>query len=359
MPNPSRCRWSNVKNWFIFAAATAALSSSPSLVASAGKLEAARRTSSISSSRSSSFLRYFDASSNTASVKASHPHHQQYPVSRQQPQFSFITHQSFSASQPVSTKSNHDSLGPFDEPTPQDRHHDRESQRKPLMTQHGHLTKRQQAASVTTSAPAFPEPFDSSLGTEFDSETCGPFISQFLKNAAFRECHPISLLLTTSQGFYQAGRALNTFSTLQANQTDSVDSTVMPVDKVLDASCKADPDQCQVLFDQLSSNIKSPRFGCGKDLDKRNSLAVQALAGLSSYRLMREVACLTTRETPTPGMILAANPVKNLTNTTIASQRTSVKLATMNSSAESAQPSVRYCFVNAMSSPTPDDLVSC
>ncbi|OAV98670.1 hypothetical protein PTTG_07692 [Puccinia triticina 1-1 BBBD Race 1] len=334
MPNPSRCRWSNVKNWFIFAAATAALSSSPSLVASAGKLEAARRTSSISSSRSSSFLRYFDASSNTASVKASHPHHQQYPVSRQQPQFSFITHQSFSASQPVSTKSNHDSLGPFDEPTPQDRHRDRESQRKPLMTQHGHLTKR----------------------TEFDSETCGPFISQFLKNAAFRECHPISLLLTTSQGFYQAGRALNTFSTLQANQTDSVDSTVMPVDKVLDASCKADPDQCQVLFDQLSSNIKSPRFGCGKDLDKRNSLAVQALAGLSSYRLMREVACLTTRETPTPGMILAANPVKNLTNTTIASQRTSVKLATMNSSAESAQPSVRYCFVNAMSSPTPDDL---
>jgi hypothetical protein len=145
---------------------------------------------------------------------------------------------------------------------------------------------------------------------------------------------------------------------MAVNQSDSVNASV-PINQVLDASCKADPDQCQVLFDQLSSDIKSPRFGCGKDLEKSNSLALQALTGLSSYRLMREVACLTTRETPKAGKPQAANPNKNLSSTALAGQRTSPGLVAANSIGGSTEPPARYCFVNAMSSQNPDDLVSC
>ncbi|KAA1079100.1 hypothetical protein PGT21_030546 [Puccinia graminis f. sp. tritici] len=353
IPNQA-CRRSKVKNtWIVLAAATAALISSPSLVASTEKL---RTTSSSTAptSRSPTILASLDTTSYTPPSKTRSAYHYQYPISQQQQQFPIIPNHPLSASNSI--KSTHDPWRPFDDSTLQAHPVHLQAQKTHLEAQPRHLAKRQQVASDNAKAtPSFPEPFDTSLGTEFDSETCEPFISQFLKNTAFQQCHPFSLLLTTSEGFYQAGRALNTVS-VAANQSDSVNATILPINQVIDASCKADPDQCQVLFDQLSSNIKSPRFGCGKDLEKNNSLALQALTGLSSYRLMREVACLTTRETPKAGKTLTANPNKNLTTTALAGQRTSPGLVAANSTGGSTEPSTRYCFVNAMSSQNPDDL---
>ncbi|KAH9471758.1 hypothetical protein MJO28_002399 [Puccinia striiformis f. sp. tritici] len=325
--NPAH-RPSNTNSWFIFAAVATALLSPPTLADSSQNIRSAYQETSSSFAISSStptFLRYDDPSS--------------YPTRQQQ--FPLIQNLPLS-------------LGPLFNLKPELSRLFNDHQKRLQGVQSRHLSKRQHPAPDTNST--FPQPFDTSLGTEFDSDTCGPFISEFLQNSIFQSCHPFSLLLTTSQAFYQAGRALNTVTTTVI-RTDSNSADDMPVYQVLDASCKADSGQCQALFDQLSSDIKSPRIGCGKDLEKHNSLALQALSGLSNYKLMREVACLTTQDTPAKSKSLSAqNPGQNLSQNALAGQQTASGLVKTNSTGQPAERSARYCFEDAMSSQTPDDL---
>lgn len=236
-----------------------------------------------------------------------------------------------------------------------------------------HLRKRdpQQTASngPSPAPPTFPQPFDTSLGTEFESESCGPFIQEFLADPNFQQCHAFSLLLTTSQAFYQAGRALSATTASSSSSSTGVDQSdaskfVMPVHQVLDASCRdADPDHCEALFTQLASGIKSSQSGCGKDLLKQNSLALQALAGLINYRLMREVGCLTSPRptaTGTPLNTSAQNFISISTTTPQPRPRTgNLRPGTTNLTAQSPpSETTTYCFEDAMASPNPDDLVS-
>jgi len=244
----------------------------------------------------------------------------------------------------------------------------------PTVVRPRQLRKRDPQQTVSNgptppAAPAFPQPFDTSLGTEFESDSCGPFMQKFLADPTFQQCHAFSLLLTTSKAFYQAGRALRATSSSSPSTTstgaDQNDAGrfVMPVHQVLDASCRdTDPDRCEALFAQLASGIKSSQSGCGKDLEKQNSLALQALAGMINYRLMREVACLTsprpTSAVSTPLNSSAQNLTSNSTNTSQAAPPTgNLQPGTNNLTAQSLPSGTRaYCFEDAIASQTPDDL---
>ncbi|PLW10584.1 hypothetical protein PCANC_19710 [Puccinia coronata f. sp. avenae] len=360
---PSRSQWirTDASSWCILAMAAAAAGLT---ISSSSSQILARQTLPLSSPVitprfPTSLAQGGGISSYPRLPQTSLVHHQQFSVYRQQQQAPLILNSDSpsSSSSPFIIKWKQEISRQLDYPSPHDKHHDHlqaaQENINPRRRQGRHLAKRQQAQSdAATLTPNFPQPFDTSLGNEFDSDTCGTFIANFLRKPTFQQCHPFSLLLTTSQSFYQAGQALSTLPMGGGIDQSSSGKPIMPIRQVLDASCKANPDQCEVLFDQLSANLKSPHVGCGVDLEKQNSLAVQALSGLSNYRLMREVACLRTREsaviTPYNNTLLSSvqSPAQNSTN------NTSLALVS-NNVTERAD---KYCFENAMSSQTPDDL---
>ncbi|GAA6049018.1 hypothetical protein NBRC10513_003203 [Rhodotorula toruloides] len=136
--------------------------------------------------------------------------------------------------------------------------------------------------STSTAVPAgydLPEAFDSTLGNNFTSTACPSFFATFLANPTFKSCAPFSLLLTTSTGFFQAERA---------------PYGLLPY--VLNASCTASQNECTGLMDSLAAKIQLQNT-CGPDLAKGNPLAIEALNGFRSYRLMREAGCQTSNTT--------------------------------------------------------------
>ncbi|BGP61414.1 hypothetical protein NBRC10512v2_002733 [Rhodotorula toruloides] len=136
--------------------------------------------------------------------------------------------------------------------------------------------------STSTAVPAgydLPEAFDSTLGNNFTSTACPSFFATFLANPTFKSCAPFSLLLTTSTGFFQAERA---------------PYGLLPY--VLNASCTASQDECTGLMDSLAAKFQLQNT-CGPDLAKGNPLAIEALNGFRSYRLMREAGCQTSNTT--------------------------------------------------------------
>jgi hypothetical protein len=53
-------------------------------------------------------------------------------------------------------------------------------------------------AAASSTATRLPQPFDSSIGSNFTSSTCPDFITTFLKDTSFVNCYPFSLLLQVS-----------------------------------------------------------------------------------------------------------------------------------------------------------------
>ncbi|GAA5972521.1 hypothetical protein JCM8115_003150 [Rhodotorula mucilaginosa] len=147
------------------------------------------------------------------------------------------------------------------------------------------------AASGTSTAPTststavpegytLPQPFDSTLGTNFTSTACPSFFATFLADPTFQACAPFSLLLTTSTGFFQAERS---------------PSSLLP--HVLDASCSAASlDTCTNLMDSLARKLKLQNT-CAKDLSLGNPLVAEALDGFNNYRLMRSAGCQRSNST--------------------------------------------------------------
>ncbi|GEM07357.1 sterol metabolism-related protein [Rhodotorula toruloides] len=127
--------------------------------------------------------------------------------------------------------------------------------------------------------PSTPIPEPSTLGNNFTSTACPSFFATFLANPRFKTCAPFSLLLTTSTGFFQAERA---------------PYGLLPY--VLNASCTASQEECTGLMDSLAAKIQQQNT-CGPDLAKGNPLAVEALNGFRSYRLMREAGCQLSNTT--------------------------------------------------------------
>ncbi|KAI8953957.1 hypothetical protein F4801DRAFT_575974 [Xylaria longipes] len=132
--------------------------------------------------------------------------------------------------------------------------------------------------TTTTAASPLPSPFDGALAANFSAgQSCPNFINEFLSNATFKACYPVSLLLQGSQSFFEAEKSF--FSITQ----------------VLDAACKADIEMCTDYFDDLASQLIADS-NCGKEYDRQNALVVQAYQGMKTYETVYKATCLTNAD---------------------------------------------------------------
>lgn len=136
-------------------------------------------------------------------------------------------------------------------------------------------TSTSSLTSATTTV--LPQPFDTTLGNNFTSDSCPRFFSSFLSDETFRSCYPFSLLLQTSHGFFEAEK--NFFQTTQS----------------LEAGCSADYDVCNTLMQSLATQLKSAG-NCMSDFGNENQIVMQAYNGLISYPVMYKAACLKDDE---------------------------------------------------------------
>ncbi|KAG0142109.1 hypothetical protein CROQUDRAFT_252322 [Cronartium quercuum f. sp. fusiforme G11] len=205
---------------------------------------------------------------------------------------------------------------------------------------------------------SFPRPFDTSLGSHFEGSTCGPFIERMITDAQFLACHPFSLLLSTSNGFFHSLRGSPGAPTLTT---------------VLENTCNANEEACGILIDRYAARI-SGSDACGTELEGRNTLALEAFRGLQNFRLMRAAGCMqfttgtTTSSNSSKLHPIASNgaqstPTRSVINqtsinfssfSTNITTTTTISSATPNSTTQSSQK--QYCFEAAAKSKTPDDL---
>lgn len=153
-------------------------------------------------------------------------------------------------------------------------------------------------ASIGTASPtagvSSPQPsaFDTSLGSNFTSEACPRFFSDFLQNATFKECRPTSLLLLNSNSFFRTSR-----SPVLLSQT-------------LDTSCRASLAQCRSIMLSLASQLIQDS-NCGQDYRNENPLVTQAYAGLIAYEPLYRATCLKNDAT---GNYCFADAITNASN---------------------------------------------
>jgi hypothetical protein len=127
------------------------------------------------------------------------------------------------------------------------------------------------ASGPTTTV--LPQPFDTTLGNNFTSNSCPQFFNRFLSDETFRSCYPFSLLLQTSHGFFEAEK--NFFQTTVA----------------LEAGCSANYNVCNRLMQSLATELKTAS-ACMSDYDAENQLVMQAYNGLIAYPVMYQAACM-------------------------------------------------------------------
>ncbi|KIX92171.1 uncharacterized protein Z520_12164 [Fonsecaea multimorphosa CBS 102226] len=134
------------------------------------------------------------------------------------------------------------------------------------------------AASVTVVTTPLPTPFDTSLGSNFTSSSCPEFFSDFLNNATFQSCVPVSLLLQNSNSFFRAQRSFTLLT------------------QTLDAACNAPLAICSPLMSNLASQLID-NANCGQDYKQQNPLVSQAYAGFLAYEPIYRATCLKDQST--------------------------------------------------------------
>ncbi|CAJ2507031.1 Uu.00g082170.m01.CDS01 [Anthostomella pinea] len=146
--------------------------------------------------------------------------------------------------------------------------------------------------STTAAASELPAPFDGALSANFSSDgTCPEFINNFLGNSTFKECYPVSLLIQSSQTFFEA------------------EKTLVGITQVLDAACKADIDFCTDFLGKLADELIADG-NCATDYEMQNALVMQAYTGMKVYNTVYKATCLTD---PDDSAYCFANAVTNLT----------------------------------------------
>ncbi|KAI0017326.1 hypothetical protein F4780DRAFT_611723 [Xylariomycetidae sp. FL0641] len=145
--------------------------------------------------------------------------------------------------------------------------------------------------STTATASPLPSPFDGALAANYSDEQCPKFINSFLANSTFRDCYPVSLLLQSSQSFFEAEKSL------------------VSITQVLNAACAADLDSCTAFLDDLADQLIDSK-NCADDYELQNALVVQAYTGMKAYNTVYKATCLTNPETDA---YCFANAVTNLT----------------------------------------------
>ncbi|KAG6811294.1 hypothetical protein H0H92_008090 [Tricholoma furcatifolium] len=140
-------------------------------------------------------------------------------------------------------------------------------------------------SSPPTPPTPFPQPFDSSLTTNFSSLSCFNFFTNMTATLPFRSCRPLSLLLDSSDGF------------------NSAETNLTLLNSIMWGTCNTDisQDQCISNMGWFAETLQS---SCTADLQAQNEVAVSALrvpkntqgahdTDLRAYALMRQIGCLS------------------------------------------------------------------
>ncbi|EEH42958.1 uncharacterized protein PADG_07778 [Paracoccidioides brasiliensis Pb18] len=123
-----------------------------------------------------------------------------------------------------------------------------------------------------------PSPFDSNLGSNFTNPACPIFFQDFLTNASFQNCYPVSLLLQSSLSFFEASRSVARLS------------------RILDAACSAPRDDCKAIMSDLAAKLTSKEV-CGEDFRLQQPIVIQAHNGLRAYTAVYDAMCLKSPDT--------------------------------------------------------------
>ncbi|KAI0301637.1 hypothetical protein B0F90DRAFT_323726 [Multifurca ochricompacta] len=146
--------------------------------------------------------------------------------------------------------------------------------------------------TIPTSPPVlptpFPQAFDTTLANNFTTTSCETFLTNMTQSAPFRQCRPFSFLSQTSTAFLQA----------QSN------ITALNIDIWGTCNTPVDTDQCVANMGWFTSAIL---VACSEEKSENNQMVLQALAGLKSYSLMRDAACLADQDTSAYCYIEAAS----------------------------------------------------
>ncbi|KAG5965132.1 hypothetical protein E4U58_002918 [Claviceps cyperi] len=153
-------------------------------------------------------------------------------------------------------------------------------------------------ASGTTngddSSSPLPSPFDNLVPSAFKvpggSSSCPKFMAGLLSDSTFKRCYPISMLMQTSTGFFNAQKQLVT------------------IVKVLDATCAPDVTKCTDFLNQAAQNLTLDA-NCKSEFDQNQTQILQAYRGLRAYNVLYSAACL---QNPTTNSYCFANAVTNL-----------------------------------------------
>ncbi|KZM19560.1 uncharacterized protein EKO05_0004185 [Ascochyta rabiei] len=156
------------------------------------------------------------------------------------------------------------------------------------------LSKRSLATASSTSAADFPlpKPFDTGLSNNFTS-SCANFMNNWLQSDALNSCHPFSLLLQTSSGFFDASKSF------------------FRITQTLEATCAASESQCTGILDGFARELLSDT-ACRTDYNNDNPLVLQAYNGLVAYKPSYQASCLRDED----GNYCFANAVSNSSSTT-------------------------------------------
>lgn len=119
----------------------------------------------------------------------------------------------------------------------------------------------------------FPNPFDTSLGTNYTKKSCPKFFTKFLSDSSFQSCHALSLLLRNSNSF---------FYTLHSATATS---------HLLDIACSASVSQCTSTLSSLAKELIKDD-NCGEEYKLGNPNVVDAYIDLISYEPLYHASCL-------------------------------------------------------------------
>ncbi|KAG7112739.1 hypothetical protein HYQ45_017131 [Verticillium longisporum] len=135
--------------------------------------------------------------------------------------------------------------------------------------------------STSTDVPAaLPSPFDSSMASTFtntDNAACPNFINALLSNSDFKRCYPISMLLLSSNGFFEASKSL------------------VNIVRVLDAGCEVDFDFCKAYLGSVAEQLIKDE-NCGPDYKKGHAVVRDAYMGLTTYETVYKATCLQNKD---------------------------------------------------------------
>lgn len=184
-------------------------------------------------------------------------------------------------------------------------------------------TVKSSVSSTPTPQPKFsiPQPFDASLSNNF-TQPCATFWRRLLTDEKFRNCHPLSLMLQTSNSFFQASR-----SYVRITQT-------------LEATCAANLNTCTSVMGGLARELVSVG-NCATDYTNDNPQVLQAYNGLVAYEPIYQASCLKDKE----GSFCYANAV---TNTSATQDSYPYYLPLGQPLEPGARPTCNTCLQNAM-----------